>query len=279
MSIVGLVATNNILLVHEPYISLIRIFRHAAAIRRVQTVFTTAFPSTHKQLVVIHPESSRFVIQQLIPSSVGVFISFANAKPSVAAQQSVVKCVSSRCTFIAASSLLGRSVEYLVDMDISFIGENLRRACQCASITDEPMLQANALSLANIAAVSGSREDLTVIDWDAGSVNAEVLPIVTDSLFRADKTYLLAGMTGELGHSLCGWMVAHGARNVILSSRSPKVDAGFIDDMKKCGANIKSLPLDITCRSSVFNTLTKISGSMASIAGVVNVPESHRNES
>ncbi|KAI0536532.1 hypothetical protein GGR58DRAFT_475059 [Xylaria digitata] len=48
------------------------------------------------------------------------------------------------------------------------------------------------------------------------------------TLFRTDKIYLLFGVTGKLGWSLCKRMIAHGARNFSLPSRRPKVTQHFI---------------------------------------------------
>ena len=62
---------------------------------------------------------------------------------------------------------------------------------------------------------------LTLIDWAADeTVPALAQTLDTSTLFGDHKTYLLFGLTGELGQSLCRWMVKNGARHLVISSRS-----------------------------------------------------------
>ncbi len=64
----------------------------------------------------------------------------------------------------------------------------------------------------------------SVIDWNAAEeVTAKVLPPQHNGLFSADKTYILFGLSGDVGISICNWMVNNGARHVVLASRKPNV--------------------------------------------------------
>lgn len=47
------------------------------------------------------------------------------------------------------------------------------------------------------------------------------------------------GLTGGLGLLLCEWMVQHGAKYVVPSSRTPKVDGRWRRNMEAVGAVIK----------------------------------------
>jgi acyl transferase domain-containing protein/NADPH:quinone reductase-like Zn-dependent oxidoreductase/SAM-dependent methyltransferase len=73
---------------------------------------------------------------------------------------------------------------------------------------------------------------------------------------RADVSYLLVGGVGGLGRSMSRWMVDHGAKNLILLSRS----AG---DMKKTGAYVTELReagcrvVAISCDVSIAGQLSK----------------------
>ena len=115
-------------------------------------------------------------------------------------------------------------------------------------------------------------EPLAVVDWtNSGSVTARVQPIDSGNLFRADKTYLFVGMAGELGQSLAEWMIRHGARNVVLTSRTPKINPRFVEDMeKRYGAAVKVFPLDVTSRQSIENVLNIITTTLPCISGIVN---------
>lgn len=65
----------------------------------------------------------------------------------------------------------------------------------------------------------------SAVHWPLdGLVEVEVRPLDARNLFSKDKTYLLIGLSGQIGQSLCEWMVSNGAGTVCLTSRRPKVD-------------------------------------------------------
>ncbi|TDZ31026.1 Reducing polyketide synthase PKS2 [Colletotrichum spinosum] len=79
-------------------------------------------------------------------------------------------------------------------------------------------------------------------------------------LLKADATYLLIGGTGGLGRSMSRWMVAHGARNLVLLSRSGSATGKvkeLIDEAAEEGAHITVRPCNVADKASVdqlFNT-------------------------
>ncbi|UQC84889.1 beta-ketoacyl synthase domain-containing protein [Colletotrichum lupini] len=80
------------------------------------------------------------------------------------------------------------------------------------------------------------------------------------ALLKHDATYLLIGGTGGLGRSMSRWMVAHGARNLVLLSRSGSATGKvkeLIDEAANDGAHITVRPCNVADKSSVeqlFNT-------------------------
>lgn len=108
-----------------------------------------------------------------------------------------------------------------------------------------------------------------VVAWDSD------LPVVvrpadhSSSLFRGDRSYWLVGLTGDLGLSLCEWMIQHGARYVVLSSRRPEVDAEWLSKVQKeHNATIMVLPCDVTSFESVQSCYLTISRTLPALAGV-----------
>jgi hybrid polyketide synthase/nonribosomal peptide synthetase ACE1 len=78
-------------------------------------------------------------------------------------------------------------------------------------------------------------------------------------------------MAGELGQSLAGWMIAHGARFIVLTSRSPKVNPLFVEEMSaRYGAVVKAVSLDITSPESLRSVHASMTAALPPIAGVVN---------
>ena len=101
------------------------------------------------------------------------------------------------------------------------------------------------------------KDPLTVINWTAATVvPARVSRFDTKPLFRTDRTYWLCGLSGALGISLCDWMIDRGVRNLVLTSRNPKVDLAWIKDHRRNGVIIKTLSWYVSPRAPFFNSLT-----------------------
>ncbi|EFX00060.1 polyketide synthase [Grosmannia clavigera kw1407] len=92
-------------------------------------------------------------------------------------------------------------------------------------------------------------------------------------LLRPDATYLLVGGTGGLGRSLSRWMVAQGARHIVLLSRRGLVDgpvADLVRDMAAQGANIVVRACDVADRSGLTSVVQSCAKELPPIAGVVH---------
>ena len=110
-----------------------------------------------------------------------------------------------------------------------------------------------------------------VVRWPPNEdVQVEVHPIDGQSLFSKEKTYILFGLSGQVGQSLCEWMVSQGAGCVCLTSRRSKVDQRWLESFRGTGATVKVLETDITDRDSLENTLKTIKATCPPIAGVAN---------
>jgi hypothetical protein len=95
---------------------------------------------------------------------------------------------------------------------------------------------------------SGSALEINaMIDWTTDElITSRIRPIEADDLFVGDKTYLLVGLAGDMGRSIARFMVERGARHLVLSSRVPKIDLRWIDDIARSGGRVMVLP--IVCR-------------------------------
>lgn len=92
-------------------------------------------------------------------------------------------------------------------------------------------------------------------------------------MFVSTKTYLLVGLAGDLGRSLARYMIKHGARHIVLSSRNPQVDEQWIIETKQMGGDVLVLPMDVSKKLSVDSGLAQISASsMPAIGGVAFGP-------
>nr|AFI23580.1 PKS-NRPS hybrid [Colletotrichum higginsianum] len=146
-----------------------------------------------------------------------------------------------------------------------------RRMAQDHGETDGPELR-----VVDLADLISDNSDATttssefVISWKSmpSAVPVSVKSIDAKVRFQSDKTYLLVGLTGNLGLSLCSWMVKQGARYLAVASRNPKLEGGFIRKMKAKGVTLEVAAIDVVDRESVRAAHQKIVKTMPPIAGV-----------
>ena len=261
------------LLVHEPSLALQAALRSKANGKNVSTTFTTAELRENKDnaSVFLHPNFPQHVVQATIPSSVAVYAHFSHSAASDLVNDAIVKCLQPTCLRIGEAAVLSHEVKAFSKPEAATtLAQMLQKALvDCHQVASHEI---KCVNLENVIDHKGSGEPLIVVDWTtSSSVTAKVQPIDSGLLFRADKTYLFVGMAGELGQSLAEWMITHGARNVVLTSRTPKVNPIFFEDMKKrYGAVVKAMPLDVTSPQSLENVLNSITATLPCFGGVIN---------
>ncbi|PNS14519.1 2-alkenal reductase (NADP(+)-dependent) [Sphaceloma murrayae] len=88
----------------------------------------------------------------------------------------------------------------------------------------------------------------------------------------ADSTYVLSGGMGGIGRALACYLADHGARNIVLLSRSTDVTGKAVatmDYLKSLDVNVKIIPCDVTNRSNVQRALDIVKSDMPPIKGAV----------
>ncbi|PSN67734.1 hypothetical protein BS50DRAFT_620227 [Corynespora cassiicola Philippines] len=83
-------------------------------------------------------------------------------------------------------------------------------------------------------------------------------------------TYLLVGMTGQLGQSLCRFMIENGAKYVVLASRNPPQDRQWCEDLVQQGSVIAVRQLDVTDVIRLRETIEDIRKSFPPIIGLIH---------
>ena len=114
---------------------------------------------------------------------------------------------------------------------------------------------------------------ISIVSWRGEAVvPTRIEPIsCRKDLFSGDKTYWLVGLAGDMGRSLCNYMVEHGARHIVLTSRNPSVDVQWVDDHRLQGAEVVYIKGDISKRNDVQGAFKQIQANgMPPIAGVAN---------
>ena len=91
--------------------------------------------------------------------------------------------------------------------------------------------------------------------------------------FRGDATYLITGGLGGFGLVIAEWMIAHGARHLVLVSRRsvPSTEQqAVIDQLRAGGANVVALPADVSRAEGVRRVLANIADTLPPLRGVIH---------
>ncbi|KAL8913542.1 MAG: hypothetical protein Q9171_001624 [Xanthocarpia ochracea] len=138
------------------------------------------------------------------------------------------------------------------------------------SVTQE-QVQNLVIPLDQISDPSIHNHTTSVVHWPLdGDVTVEVRPLEAGSFFSQDKSYLLVGLTGEIGRSICEWMVSNGAGCVCLTSRSPKINEEWLESFQGTNATVKVYALDVTDKNNLESVVDNIKATCPPVAGVVN---------
>jgi acyl transferase domain-containing protein/acyl-coenzyme A synthetase/AMP-(fatty) acid ligase/SAM-dependent methyltransferase len=89
---------------------------------------------------------------------------------------------------------------------------------------------------------------------------------------RSDATYLITGGTGGLGLSTAAWLVAQGARHLVLTSRGaaakPALEA--VSRMQQAGAQVLLMQADVSDRQALSEVFHKIDTTLPPLRGVMH---------
>jgi acyl transferase domain-containing protein/acyl carrier protein len=98
------------------------------------------------------------------------------------------------------------------------------------------------------------------------------LPAAQPPLVRGDATYLVTGGLGGLGLSVAGWLVASGARSLVLMGRGRPSDRASVavQALEAAGARVVAAVGDVAREEDVAHVLSDIDQSMLPLRGIVH---------
>ena len=280
-SILAAAPSYGTVLVHEADELLKNALDKEAMKEGVQVIFTTAAKKEKSKITLdcsspylfIHEKLPMRLVRQLLPRDVSFLINLTSE--STASADLLARSVPAHTAKATAADFLRRQPSLSPDADASQIGQAFKTAWQAVTrqrlVSSSLREQIPLVPLQDIASFSAVNTKLSIVDWTvSSSVQALVRPIDHGTIFRSNGTYLLIGLAGDLGQSLCAWMVAHGARYVVLGSRNPKVSQQFIDSLAAEGATVKVMAIDITSRKSLHAAHDIIRAELPPVIGVAN---------
>lgn len=260
-------------LVHEPGTgslgsSLAQALRRQASARKFEVVFSTSRADDGSSWLRLSPWMHGHNIKRLLPTGVTNFLDLAtddeSKEVSALIQRALpgVQYTGSKDIWRATSSGVFQDQEKLISL--------LKNAATAAG-QHVAGHKPTELSLSQVTDVKTPLHPATLVDWTA----EDTAPVIVDTidakpLFSANKSYLMVGLTGQIGQSLCEWMVRNGARNLLLSSRHPSVDQKWLDSFKVYGAKVAVYAMDVTSNANVIQVVNDIYASYPPIMGVAN---------
>lgn len=236
---------DSTLLVHEPAREMASSIVDAATLLNVSVFFTTSSkPATDGPWVAIDSYAQKREIRSLLPPGVAAFIDCSEGTHDRHLGAMIASSLPDSClrTTLAGIPALQHARHFTVADLRPTLNSAVKRALESTVLSSDsgclPSITLDQL-------LGGSEVDTAspaILDWSSGSPATVPVRVPTvDSLvrFQSDKTYVMFGLTSDLAQSTCSWMVSHGARNMVLTSRSPKVDARWLKGMTEAGVRLE----------------------------------------
>lgn len=286
--LLSLTQSSGRIILHEPDMLFANLVRSLAAESDIELRFTTTNPKLQKTKpwIWLHPYGPKSQFNGEIWSQANVFVNFTAISQPLGAR--IAGLLEKECLVVSASELLA------LPPKITQEAEDILRsvAWACTKSTEEFSASAPLLSIKDlefddatfrlqvippqnnrsIPILSAVSQDIfAVIDWRTQSaVTVPIRPTVTDGFFSAHKTYILFGLSGDIGRSLADYMAEHGARHIILTSRHPPSVEAWLERLKVRGVTVKLLANDITNKEQIKALIAQVNTTMPPIGGVVN---------
>ncbi|KAK1991122.1 beta-ketoacyl synthase domain-containing protein [Colletotrichum falcatum] len=274
----------TVVLLLEPDAILLECMREVLEARGSSVVACTTDPERGKGFGqrYIHPLASNRELKALFPAHGASVIDFLPEGSELS--ETILDCLPENCEYHSRFSLL--TSEHVValgdSMDIEdlwedAIGKAIVKVRSGGARLGMPDLETVSVPqlLDHAAGSSGSSSSSSrpfqMLDWRAErSVQRIAKPLLGTQMLRPYKTYVLVGLTRDMGQSLCNLFFEHGARHLVLASRNPNMQPRWIDDLAAKGCEVRVERLDVTSVEDVRAFKQRLAQEMPPVAGVVN---------
>ena len=220
--------------------------------------------------VYVNPWTTNRKVKSLIPSDTTCFVDFSQKEGTLTSTLKEALPASSRYiprgTFFRTAPGPGNRIA----IGMKSLKEAIPAAKDALRLHPRANGQATVIPVRH-AVQNGSHPWFTVLNWTEDMFIPELQQQVKPSMvFSRSKTYLLVGLTGELGQSLCKLMVQNGVRYLVSVSRNPNPKPKWRDELQAMGAKVLIEPMDAAKMNDVTGLRDRLAKSMPPIAGVVN---------
>ncbi|KAI1638954.1 polyketide synthase-like protein [Biscogniauxia mediterranea] len=266
-------ADGDNILIHEPAPESISILLKKARKKNIGISFTSTSDYRSQGCFQVHPNAPERTLRSLGIKSVALFLDLSTSDESRYIAKRIRAALPSSCRIESTETVFGEEPRVPTARYLSLIKDDLQDSVLEAS-TDLAAFEAldlrcNMVNVGDIHECKTIIPSQSILDWTVDDqVPTKAQPVDSKPLFSGSKTYWLAGLTSTLGISLCEWMIRHGARYIVMSSRRPNIDETWIEEMAALGAVVKVYAIDITKKNKVVSLYAEICATMPPVAGV-----------
>ncbi|KAI0455320.1 putative polyketide synthase [Xylaria acuta] len=212
-----------------------------------------------------------------LPAKLSSFVGFSQADTQASNNERILmKCLNARCQNFSTSETLyspvaSESWSNLTSLERDLMHPILEAVQQIASTAQGRCTTSSDIVCLDALVRGSSPEDsLGIVDW----VNTALLPITASRLdrvprFKSHGTYWIVGISRALGISLVDWLISNGAMNIVITSRDPEIDPGWISAHKRKGVDVVVLPCDIMNERKLQSVHARICATLPPILGVI----------
>jgi hybrid polyketide synthase/nonribosomal peptide synthetase ACE1 len=239
---------NSTLILFGPELDLAEAVQRRAPMKNIRPCFiTTASEMKGENWLHFHQFSSNQEVKAKVQKDISALVDFSSPGKSSGLVSRIGAMVPPLCQKATSSMLFSRISQCHPGINFHCVADSLRSAvANSVSILyttpypkHPPVLLERQLSEASPVDLG-----LQIVDWTTSpTVPVRVQSAESLVRFKSDKTYLLIGMAGDMGRSLCRWMILHGAKHVVLTSRNPSIEKSWLDDMQELGGMVKVMSM------------------------------------
>ncbi|KAK0741489.1 polyketide synthetase [Schizothecium vesticola] len=264
-SILSICHRDSTLLVHEPSLEVAKCLRETAD--GVTVYFSTSAASTSQEdWIIIDDYTPKRVVQAALPEGVSVFVDCATKGKATGV---ITSCLAPMCVKTTLDGL--DDIQHLMGLFSAELGKKVLGGAVQRALAAAP--SGEVLEVVPLRELVGRevQKGQAIVDWTGtDKVPVQVETVESEVKFRGDRTYVLFGLTSDLAQSICDWMAEHGARNIVLTSRNPKVEGAWVEGLGKRGVRLEAFANDITDKVALSALVTEIRRDWPPIAGVAH---------
>ncbi|QGA17184.1 hypothetical protein EYB26_004854 [Talaromyces marneffei] len=260
-------------LLHNPRARLAAYFTLESHRRGVEPLCSSTSTAVPQGWMSIHPQSSVHAVQRLLPHNTTVYLDCSASVES--GPTTIQSALPSGCQLYQWNSglfLCGLASATSTQLALKAVYSGLPDYLAISVSSDAPHYEIDVLDVRELAGTKASILDRTnIISWETTRpLSLLVQPPDKTVLFDSAKTYLMVGMSGGLGLSVCGWALQHGAKHMVITSRRPNIHPQWLAQARKLGAEIHVRSVDAADRVSLESTISSIRETLPPIGGVCN---------